>query len=56
MDAKKRTIYEPPKVKLVNFTTEGFIAHSMEFSGELEWMPDPDTTVRPYDGDIWVEF
>ena len=57
MDAKKSTIYVPPKVELTNLTTEGCIAASPEFKGELlEWQPDPDTTVRPYDGDIWVEF
>jgi len=56
MDAKKSTIYEPPKVKLINFTTEGFIANSLEFRGDLEWKQDPDPTPKPYDGDIWVQF
>ena len=57
MDTKESTIYEPPKVKMTNLATEGFIANSLEFRGEIvDWIPDPDTTVRPYDGDVWVEF
>ena len=56
MDAKKSTIYEPPKVKLTHLTTEGFIANSLEFRGDLEWKQDTDPTPKPYDGDIWVQF
>ena len=56
MDAKKSTIYEPPKVKMTHLATEGFIANSLEFRGELDWIPDPDPAAKPYDGDIWVEF
>ena len=56
MDSKLPTIYEPPKVKLIQLTTEGFIVNSLEFTGELDWKPDPDPTPKPYDGDIWVQF
>ena len=58
MDAKtkKKTNYESPKLDKVHVVTEKAIAVSPVFTGELDWLPDPEPTPAKYDGDIWVSF
>jgi len=56
MEAKTKTSYESPKLRVVQVVTEGSIAVSPTFTEDLEWKPDPSPTPAAYDGDVWVNF
>ena len=56
MEAKTKPNYESPKLDVVQVVTEGAIAVSPTFTGDLDWKPDPNPTPAAYDGDVWVNF